>query len=62
MNYREALPEQFVRSVKTLKVVIKKHLKSQHAIIKYQCNTFTPQVKEIPEDTFAMYISLQGDI
>ena len=26
------------------------------------CNTFTPQTKGIPEDTFAMYTSLQGDI
>ena len=28
----------------------------------YKCNIFTPQVKGIPENTFAMYTSTQGDI
>jgi len=28
----------------------------------FGCNTFTPQIKEIPEGTFAMYTSTQGDI
>ena len=27
-----------------------------------KCNTFTPQIKGVPEDTFAMYTSTQGDI
>ena len=28
----------------------------------YVRNTFTPQIKGIPEDKFAMYTSTQGDI
>ena len=27
----------------------------------YICNTFTPQIKEIAEDIFAMHTSTQGD-
>ena len=31
-------------------------------VLSTKCNTFTPQIKGIPEDTFAMYISTQGDM
>ena len=31
-------------------------------VLKTKCNTFTPQIQGIPENTFAMYASTRGDI
>lgn len=40
----------------------RKKVNQRHTVCKLGCNTFTPQIKGIPEDTKATYTSPQGCI